>query len=451
MIVIKNGVLVYSDKTEKGDIAVEDGKIVNINTNIQPSDNDTVIDAKGCYVMPGMIDGHTHFDMDAGLAYTADTFKTGTKAAVVGGTTTVVDFATQDKGKTLREAYNNWMSKAKGKSSCNYRFHMAITDWNENTKKEMDEMKDLGVTSYKMYMAYDNLLAHDDEILSCLEKVKEVGGVLGVHCENGALINKRIKDLVSQGLMSPASHPISRPDLIEAEAISRLCYIAKLADYPVNIVHLSSLAGLKEVRKARENGQNITVETCPQYLLLQDDLYLNGFESAKYVMSPPLRKKQDNEALIKAIADGEVDTIATDHCSFNFKNDKEKGKDDFRKIPNGAPGVEHRLLLIYTHLVENGIISISKMTKLMSENPAKLYGMYPQKGVLSVGSDADIVIFDPNTEDIITAEKQMQNVDYTPYEGFKVKGSVRDVLVNGIIAVQNGKLINEYKGTYAKG
>lgn len=451
MKIIKNGTLVSATKTWNADIAIENDKIVEIAPVIEAKSSDEIYDATGCYVFPGFIDGHTHFDMDTGTAHTADDFVTGTKAAVINGTTSIVDFATQEKGQTLKQAYDVWMEKAKDKSSCNYRFHMAITDWNERVEEEMDTMPELGVTSFKMYMAYDALLSNDREILECLRKIKEIDGVLGVHCENGTLINALTKEKIEAGEFTPSAHPASRPDYVEAEAINRLAYISSLAGHPVNVVHLSSQAGLNEIRNARKRGQEITVETCPQYLLLDDHYYdLENFEGAKYVMSPPLRKVEDNKALIQAIVDGEIDTIATDHCSFSFK-DKELGRNDFRKIPNGGPGVEHRPQLIYTYLVDAGLIDVKRMCELISTNPAKRYGMYPEKGVLEVGSDADIVIFSPNYEGEITWKNQLQNVDYTPYEGFKVKGQARTVFVNGECVVDNAAIVKERQGRYVLG
>lgn len=451
MKIIKNGTLVSATKTWNADIAIENDKIVEIAPVIEAKSSDEIYDATGCYVFPGFIDGHTHFDMDTGTAHTADDFVSGTKAAVINGTTSIVDFATQEKGQTLKQAYDVWMEKAKDQSSCNYRFHMAITDWNERVEEEMDTMPELGVTSFKMYMAYDALLSNDREILECLRKIKEIDGVLGVHCENGTLINALTKEKIEAGEFTPSAHPASRPDYVEAEAINRLAYISSLAGHPVNVVHLSSQAGLNEIRNARKRGQEITVETCPQYLLLDDHYYdLENFEGAKYVMSPPLRKVEDNKALIQAIVDGEIDTIATDHCSFSFK-DKELGRNDFRKIPNGGPGVEHRPQLIYTYLVDAGLIDVKRMCELISTNPAKRYGMYPEKGVLEVGSDADIVIFSPNYEGEITWKNQLQNVDYTPYEGFKVKGLAKTVFVNGECVVDNAAIVKERQGRYVLG
>ena len=297
MILIKHGQIVNASGTTYADIAIDGNKICKIEENIEASDNDQVINAKGCLVFPGFIDGHTHLQLNNGTCDTADNFETGSAAAVVGGTTTIIDFATQEKGMSLHEAFNAWNAMAKGKSSCNYRYHMAITEWNEDIKKEILEMPEIGITSFKMYMAYDNLKTNDDEILDCLNQIKKIDGVLGVHCENGALINELTKEALAQGNTNVCIHAQVRPDTVEAEAISRLCYIAKLANHPVHIVHLSSEAGLQEVRKARAMGVQVTTETCPQYLLLDDHVYdLPDFEGGKFVLAPPLRKVEDNKA-----------------------------------------------------------------------------------------------------------------------------------------------------------
>lgn len=449
MKIIKNGTLVNSQETYIADIAIQDEKIVKIGSHLEVTAQDEVYDATGCFVFPGFIDTHTHLDMDAGATHTADNFKTGTRAAVVSGTTTIIDFATQDKGHSLQEAYDAWRKLADHQSSCNYRFHMAITDWNEQTKAEVAHMPSLGVTSFKVYMAYDNLKCNDGEILECLQEVKKIDGLLGVHCENGTLVDELIHECIENKQFTPHYHPLSRPSDVEAEAINRLAYIGKLVGHPVHVVHLSSKKGLEEVRHMRALGQPITVETCPQYLVLDDSKYdLPNFEGAKYVMSPPLRKKEDNLALMEAIAQGEIETIGTDHCSFNFKGQKELGRENFAKIPNGAPGVEHRPQLIYTYLVDQKWISVSKMCELMCENPAKLYGMFPKKGILQEGSEADIVVFDPRVTSVIQAKQQLQNVDYTPYEGMEVKGQATYVFLNGQCVVQSGRVTQENQGTY---
>lgn len=451
LIIIQNGQLVSPQGLTKADLAIEDGRIAAIAEHIEPGENDTVQDAEGCYVFPGFIDGHTHLDMDSGVTVTADDFTTGTRAAVCGGTTTLVDFATQDKGDTLMHALEAWHKKAQGKSSCNYAFHMAITDWNEAVKAEIPQMFEQGVTSFKAYMAYDALKVNDAELLDILKTLKPYGGILGVHCENGLLVNALQAEQKAQGHFSPAAHPVSRPPEVEAEAINRLCYLGKLADMPVHVVHLSSALGLAEIRNARAQGVTVYAETCPQYLTLDETRYkAPGFEGAKYVMSPPLRSAADVQALREAVAAGEIDTIATDHCSYNFKGQKELGLCDFTKIPNGGPGLEHRPMVVYTSMVQTGELNITEFCRLLAEGPAKLFGMYPQKGVLAVGSDADITIWDPKAKTVITAARQQQNVDYTPYEGFAVTGMPKAVFVGGVLAAEYGQPTGKVVGTYVK-
>lgn len=451
MLIIKNGTIVKSDSTFIGDIGIEGEVIVQIAEEINPNDGDTVIDASGKYVFPGFIDGHTHLEMDAGACWTADSFETGTLAAVRNGTTTVVDFATQEKGKSLREAYDVWMEKAKRASSCNYRFHMAITDWNEATKAEIASMPNLGVTSFKMYMAYANLYSDDGEILEALREIKKIDGVLGVHCENGTILDELRDCVYESGVTGPEGHPLSRPSTVEAEAINRLAYIGEIVGHPVQVVHLSSELGLNEIKSARARGVEITAETCPQYLLLDDSRYAElSFGGAKYVMSPPLRTVSDVEAILKGIVDRDIDTLATDHCSFHW-SDKLRGRDDFRDIPNGGPGIEHRPQLMYTRLVSGGHIDVSHFSELMSENPAKRYGIYPQKGVLEVGSDADIVIWNPNHNSVISAETQLQNVEYTPYEGIEVNGIAEVVVLNGEVVARDGEVLVVNHGKYVFG
>jgi dihydropyrimidinase len=326
---------------------------------------------------------------------------------------------------------------------------MAITDWNENVKDELEFMQDKGITSYKAYMAYDSLRLNDGDIYTILKSLKKYNGILGVHCENGDLVNTKIKEQLQSGNTTPAAHPLSRPNTVESEAISRYIDIAKLAEAPINIVHLSTKEGVEKVLDARKKGQEVYIETCPQYLLLDDSLYQSeDFEGAKYVLSPPLRKKEDIERLWQALSEGTIDTIGTDHCSFNFKGQKDHGINDFSKIPNGIPGVEHRPVLMYTYGVDKGRITKEKMCELLSENIAKIFGMYPKKGVLQVGSDADIVIWDTKVKDIISKDNQNQNVDYTPFESFKTIGKAKHVFLRGRHIVENGKIIELYYGKY---
>lgn len=449
-ILLKGGIIVSAEKSWQADVRVKDEKIVEIGTNLGQGE-DEVIDVTGKLLFPGFIDTHTHFDLDNGTFMTADDFETGTMAAVAGGTTTVLDFATQNKGETLCEALENWHKKADEVSSCDYGFHMAITDWNEETRREIPMMTKEGVTSYKLYMAYDALRVSDSEIFEVLKTVRKENGIVGMHCENGDLVNQLIACEKAAGHFGPEAHPVSRPDTVEAEAIYRYMAIAKMADAPINVVHLSTKKGLELIRQARKEGQKVYIETCPQYLLMNDDKYaLPDFEGGKYVMSPPLRKPSDSEALWKALKENEADTVGTDHCSFQFKGQKDYGRDDFSKIPNGAPGVEHRPALMYHFGVGAGKISKEQMCRLLAENPARLFGMYPQKGTIQAGSDADIVVWDPEEEWTITAKEQVQNVDYTPYEGITVKGRPQMVFLRGTLAAENGRVVEKHRGAYVR-
>ncbi|MGL4736660.1 MAG: dihydropyrimidinase, partial [Cellulosilyticaceae bacterium] len=321
-IFIKNGRMAELKNNPVMNLLIEAGVITYIGEEERVADQ--VIDAAGCLLLPGFIDAHTHFDMDTGTAHTADDFYTGTKAALSGGTTTIIDFATQNKGETLQQAVAHWHHKASGKCSCDYGFHMAITDWNQEIAKELIEMAEAGVTSFKLYLAYDALRVTDRALYQVLRQVRNLGGIVGVHCENGDLVNELIKEQLDKGHTSPKAHPASRPDVVEKEAINRFLDIAYLAEAPAHIVHLSTKLGLDEVRRARGRGQQVYVETCPQYLLLDETYYdLEGFESAKYVLSPPLRSQENQDALWQALQAGEIDTISTDHCSFRFVGQKD--------------------------------------------------------------------------------------------------------------------------------
>lgn len=445
---IKNGTVVSAENCRKADVLIEGEKVAEVASGIE-SPGAEVIDASGKFIFPGFIDTHTHFDLDAGDFHTADDFYTGTKAAVAGGTTVILDFTTQEKGQTLKEALEVWHQMAEGKSSCDYGFHMSITDWNRAVKKEIKDMTRLGVTSYKLYMAYDHLKVNDREIYEILSAVEEEKGIIGVHCENGEIIRAVTERLKAENPNGVRLHPLSRPAEAEAEAVHRLLTIAGLADVPVNIVHLSSGLGLEEVRRARTKGQQVFTETCPQYLILDDSKYeCPGFEGAGYVLSPPLRKNSDIDMLWNAVAHGEIDVMGTDHCSFNMSGQKTRGIDDFTKIPNGIPGVEHRPVLFYRYGVVSGKTNVQMMCRMLSERPAKLFGMYPRKGAVLPGSDADLVIWNPEKEWTITAEQQIQNVDYTPYEGIRVQGSPEKVFLRGQCVAESGKVLKEGQGIY---
>ncbi|MEG1878974.1 MAG: amidohydrolase family protein, partial [Pseudoflavonifractor sp.] len=311
------------------------------------------------------------------------------------------------------------------------------------------DMTAAGITSYKVYFAYDNLRITDGQAYEIIQAVGAQGGVLGCHCENGDLVTAGIAAQKAAGHLTCAAHPLSRPPLVEAEAISRWLSIAELAGYPVNVVHVSTKRGLEVIRAARARGQAVYAESCPQYLLLNDDKYiLPGFESGKFILSPPLRAPENSAALWEALADGTVDTIGTDHCSFHFDGVKTLGREDFSKIPNGMPGVEHRPVLLYTAGVQTGRISEVQMAQLLAEHPAKLFGMYPEKGVLAVGSDADLVVWDPDARWTISAEHQTQAVDYTPYEGMAVQGRAETVFLAGVPVVEGGKITREQQGQF---
>lgn len=448
-ILIQNGILVLPTGPIQADLRVAGGRIAELGPGLAPGAS-RVIDAQERLVFPGFIDTHTHFEMNKGFPNeTADDWYTGTRAALAGGTTTVLDFAEPERGATLASALETWHGRADGAACCNYGFHMTVKDWSPSIRSELREMTAAGVTSYKVYLAYDNLRLSDAAAYEVVKAVGAEGGVVGCHCENGDLVTEGIRAQQAAGNLSPAAHPLSRPPAVEAEAVGRWLTIAELAGCPVNIVHLSTLRGLEAVRAARTRGQRLYVETCPQYLLLDERSYrLPGFESAKFVLSPPLRAQENCAALWDALEAGEIDTIGTDHCSFRFHGAKELGREDFSKIPNGIPGVEHRPSLMYTYWVAAGRITAVDMARLLAENPARLFGMYPQKGVLAVGSDADLVIFDPNDTGRITAETQYQNVDYTPYEGMALRGRVDTVLLGGEVAVEGGRVLLERRGRY---
>lgn len=441
---IQNGTIVQSDGRIQTDVLVEDGKIARLGK--MPADAaDQVIDAAGCYIFAGFIDTHTHFDLNLGVTVTADDFVSGTRAAVLGGTTCVLDFATQDRGMSMQDALDLWHHKAEG-ASCNYGFHMAVSEWNDAHIAELDSMVAQGVTSFKMYMVYDTMRVTDGAIYSALKLAAARNCIVGVHCENFDLLNARIDELHAAGLYAPAGHALARPNPVEAEAIARLMRIAELANAPAWVVHLSTREGLEEVRRARARGQEIYLETCPQYLTLDDRCY-DLPDGEKFILSPPLRKPLDQDALLGAMGTDEIDVIGSDHCSFMLAQ-KALGNGDFAKVPNGGAGVQNRAQLIYTYAVRTGRMTLEQMAAQLSENAARLFGMYPRKGVIAVGSDADIAIYDPRGEDVISYKTNAHRCDNSPYEGMAVQGRLRDVLLNGVHVVENGALTQPGKGRY---
>ena len=444
---LKGGTIINADGRLDADLLINGEVIEAIGTDLCAEDAE-VIDVSGKLLFPGFIDAHTHFDLDVCNTTTADDFYSGSRSALRGGTTMVIDFACPNKGESLQYGLDLWHKKAEGKTACDYGFHMTIDDWNEEIIAELPKMFEQGISSFKMYMTYPAMMIGDEAMFKALRKMKELGGIAGVHCENAGVIDALIAEKKAAGDLAPSSHPQCRPAILEAEAISRLLKMAEVADVPVVIVHLSSEAGLREVEAARVRGQKVFVETCPHYLLLQDELYsLPDFEGAKYVCAPPLRRDEDNDALWEALRNGAVQTISTDHCSFTLKQ-KDAGREDFTKIPGGMPGVETRGVLLYTYGVVTDRISAERMVELLSEAPAKLYGAYPRKGRLAVGADADIVVYDPNGIRRITAKDQVCAVDYAPYEGYEISGHIAQVWLRGTLAVEEGEILADRGGQY---
>ncbi len=444
----KNGTVVSGRGTRRADVLVENEKILQVGRNLSDP-LARAIDVTGKLLMPGFIDAHTHFDLDVCNTTTADDFDSGTKSAIRGGTTTIVDFACPNKGESLHHGLDLWHRKADGKCWCDYGFHMTIDDWNAEIEKEIDDMYAAGISSFKMYMTYPAMMIGDEAMYKALKKLKEKGGICGVHCENSGVINALIEEKKAAGEMGVSSHPETRPDFLEAEAVNRLLRIAQAVDIPVVIVHLTNAATLAEVTAARRRGQKVYVETCPQYLVLDDSVYYNEdfSRAARYVCAPPLRKPEDCRALWAGLRKGDIQTISTDHCAFTLAQ-KDAGRGDFTKIPGGLPGVEARGELVYSFGVTTRKISLATMCKVLSENPAKLYGMFPRKGIIAPGADADIVVYDPQADHILRAEDMVSRAGYTPYEGFVTHGSVSQVWLRGKLMVENGHVIGEQEGQY---
>ena len=444
----KNGTVVSGRGTRRADVLVEDEKILQVARGISDPLARTV-DVTGKLLLPGFIDAHTHFDLDVCNTTTADDFDSGTRSAIRGGTTTVVDFACPNKGESLHYGLDLWHKKADGKCWCDYGFHMTIDDWNEDIEREIDDMYAAGISSFKMYMTYPAMMIGDEAMYKALKKLKEKGGICGVHCENSGVINALIEEKRAAGATGVASHPETRPDYLEAEAVGRLLRIAQAVDIPVVIVHLTNAAALAEVHAARRRGQKVYVETCPQYLVLDASVYYNEDYSraARYVCAPPLRKSADCRALWAGLRRGEIQTVSTDHCSFTLEQ-KEAGRGDFTRIPGGLPGVEARGELVYSFGVATRKISLAAMCRVLSENPAKLYGMFPRKGVIAPGADADIVVYDPRADHILRAEDMVSRAGYTPYEGFVTRGSIAQVWLRGRLMVEDGQVVGDRMGQY---
>jgi dihydropyrimidinase len=448
---IKNGRVVTAVDDYTADILIEDEKVSVIGATLD-MEADRVIDAAGKLVIPGGIDPHTHMELPFGGTSASDDFFTGTRAAAFGGTTTIIDFAVQYKGESMIQAVDNWHAKAEGKTVIDHGFHLITTDFEDGKEAEMYQLMDEGITSFKLFMAYPGVFLVDDAtIFRAMSAAGARGGLICMHAENGIVIDEIVKRALAQGRTAPKYHALTRPTVAEAEGVHRAIAIAEMAESPVYIVHLSCTDALNQVREARDRGIPAFAETCPQYLFLSIDDYGDGWDGAKYVMTPALREKPNQDDLWKGLRMDDLQVISTDHCPFCMKEQKELGKDDFSKIPNGAPGVEYRMSLIYNGGVVENRISLNRFVELTSTAAAKMFGLFPKKGTIAVGSDADIVIFDPEKEHTLTLAAQHMNVDYCTYEGKKIKGAVETVLSRGRVVIENGEcLVEKGSGQFLK-
>jgi dihydropyrimidinase len=444
---IKNGRIVTAVDDYRADILIEDEQISVIGKTLS-MEVDLTIDASNKLVIPGGIDPHTHMELPFGGTQSSDDFFTGTRAAAFGGTTTIIDFAVQNKGESMTQGVDNWHKKAEGKCAIDYGFHLITTEFEDGDEREMYQLMDEGITSFKLFMAYPGVfLADDATIFRAMSAAGNRGGLICMHAENGIVINEIIKRALAAGRTAPKYHALTRPTIAEAEGVHRAIAIAEMAESPVYIVHLSCTDALNQVREARDRGIPAFAETCPQYLFHSIEDYGDGFEGAKYVMTPPLREKHNQAELWKGLKMDDLQVISTDHCPFCMKEQKELGANDFSKIPNGAPGVENRMSLIYNGGVVENRISLNRFVELTSTAAAKMFGLFPKKGTIAVGSDADIVIFDPEKEHTFGVANEHMNVDYSSYEGWTVKGKVETVLSRGRVIIENG----EHKGKQGDG
>jgi dihydropyrimidinase len=441
---VKNGRIVTAVDDYQADVLIVDGVITQIARDITDHEAE-VIDAAGRMVIPGGIDPHTHLENFTGRTTTSDDFVTGSRAAAVGGTTTLIDFAKQSKGDLLQHVYDTWQVKAQGRTCIDYAFHIIVVEMDEARLEEVPWLIDQGVTSVKMYMAYrGRMMVDDGTIFRTMQAFKQHGGLVALHAEHGDVIDVLVQQALAAGHTEPKYHAVTRPPVTEGEAVFRAICMAELAECPVYFVHLSSRQAVEQVQRARDRGLPVFAETCPHYLLLDESLYDQpGFEGAKYVLTPPLRTHEHQEALWTGVRSGDIAVISTDHCPFCFADQKALGKDDFSKIPNGGPGIENRLSLIYNAGVHGGRIDNHKFVDLVATQPAKIFGLFPRKGTIAVGSDGDVVIFDPQGELTISAATHLMNIDYNMYEGMRVRGTADEVLLRGKPIVRQRKYIGQ--------
>lgn len=449
-LLVKNGLIVNADNSVKADILCENGKIVKIGNSIE-AEVDEIVDASNAYVFPGGIDPHVHLHLSSSAGFSSDDFYSGSRAALFGGTSTILDFVTPIKGQSLVDALRERKKEA-ANSLIDYSFHVSPIEWTDTTEDEIKKCIAEGITSFKIYMAYKKSIGlNDSDILKVMKVVGKYGGLVTAHCELGDDI-ERLRDIFAkQKKLNPEFHPLSRPAKLEAIAIKNFIELAKKAKCPAYVVHVSAKGSLHYIKKAQDKGQQVYAETCPQYLLLDESKYQGSFDqTTPFVMSPPLRTKVDNEALWKAIEVDTIQTIGTDHCPFTLSQ-KKLGKNDFRKIPNGAGGIEHRLSLLYTFGVLNSKINLNQFVNSTSTQAAKIFGLYPKKGVLQEGSYADIVVWNPNVKSTISVKTHHQNCDLNIYEGILTKGYPNVVILNGKIVKKGDKIISEKrKGSFVK-
>src|SRR5690606_3462102 len=436
---IRGGTVVNATGPVVADVLITDETIGAVTAPGLITVADEEIDATGKYVLPGGIDAHTHMEMPFGGTFSSDTFATGTTAAAWGGTTTIIDFAVQKKGTSLLATMDAWHEKADGHCAIDYGFHMIISDVNDQSLKEMQSCIDQGVNSFKMFMAYPGVFyATDGEILRAMQRATETGALIMMHAENGIAIDELVAQALAAGHTDPVQHGLTRPPELEGEATSRAIQLARVTGAPLYIVHLSARHALEAVAEARDTGQNVFAETCPQYLYLSlEDLAKPGFEGAKYVASPPLRPQDHQPDLWRGLRTNDLSVVSTDHCPICFKDQKELGKSDCSKIPNGMPGVEHRMDLLHQGVVA-GEISLARWVEIASTTPARVFGLYPRKGVIAPGADADVVVYDPNATQTISAETHHMNVDYSAYEGMRITGKVDTVFSRGSKVIADG-------------
>ena len=449
-LLIRNGTIVTATDHYRGDVLIRNEKVASIGDKLEET-ADRTIDAHGCYLFPGGIDAHTHMELPFMGTHASDSFHSGTVAGLHGGTTSIIDFAIQSRGDSLEAAIAEWHRKADGHASGDYAFHCAVTDFNENTRLEIPRViNQHGINSFKTFMAYKGALMVDDrQMFELMKELVEHGGIITTHAENGDMVDHLVQKFLAEGKTEPRYHALSRPPICEAEASGRVIDLAFQADCPLYIVHMTCEESLARVKTATLRNQKVHVETCVQYLLLDDSLYFqDGFEGSKVVMSPPLRKPKDQQALWAGINQNLVHHVATDHCPF-CTDQKEMGIDNFSKIPNGAPGIEHRVELMYSEGVEQGRISLNKFVDVTSTAAAKIFGLFPRKGTIAVGSDADIIVFDPAVQHTISADTHHMNVDYSAYEGWQVQGKVRTTILRGTVAIDDGQVcVEEGFGEY---